>query len=538
MDIKADNLVELIKQASVHFSDKNGFSCHGVLLSYLDCYKYANYLANYLKYDLGIKKGDRVAIMMPNLLQYPIAIFGVLLAGGVVVNLNPMDKAPSLKRELEQSGAKAIIVLEHFVAEINKLLSIKTKNLKIIITKIGDCYPFFKAILYNFVTKFVKHQVPKYKPSKYLLANKSSWKKAIKNGKMLNKKINIKIKPDDLAFLQFTGGTTGEPKAVMLSHFNILTNLDQCYDWVKDVFTHDQEIVVTPLPLYHIFALVANLLLFIKIGGLNILITNPRDLNSFIKSIKNIKFNVISGVNTLYKLLLNNDKFKKLDFSSLTLAIAGGMKLDKNIADKWKKITGIYMTQGYGLTETSPVISICPVNEKFNGSAGKLLKNTKMKILGNKKKGEILIKGPQVMQGYWKNPETTNKVLDKNGWLKTGDYGYLDKHGYLYILDRVKDIIIVSGFNVCASEVEDIILEIKGISEVAVVGISDKDSGEVVCAHVVLEDNSKKNQYLMKTKINKYTHEKLAAYKTPKKIIFQKDLPKSNIGKVLKKDLG
>ena len=537
MYIKADNLVNLIKKAAINYPDKNGFSCHGVLLSYVDCYKYANYFANYLKYDLGIKKGDRVAIMMPNLLQYPIAIFGILLAGGVVVNLNPMDKAPSLKRELEQSGAKVIIVLEHFVAEINKLLSIKTKNLKIIITKIGDSYPFFKAILYNFVTKFVKHQVPKYKSSKYLLANKLSWKKILKKGGYSNKKINIKIKPDDLAFLQFTGGTTGEPKAVMLSHNNIISNLDQCHDWVKCAFIHEQEIVVTPLPLYHIFALVANLLLFIKIGGLNILITNPRDLNSFIKSIKNIKFNVISGVNTLYKLLLNNDKFKKLDFSGLTLAIAGGMKLDKKIADKWKKVTGVYMTQGYGLTETSPVISICPVNEKFNGSAGKLLKNTKMKILGNKKKGEILIKGPQVMQGYWKNQDTTNKVLDKNGWLKTGDYGYLDKNGYLYILDRIKDIIIVSGFNVCASEVEEIILEIKGISDVAVIGVIDKDHGEIVCAHVVLDNNSKNNKDLMRKKIIKYTHEKLAAYKTPKKIVFHKDLPKSNLGKVLKKDL-
>lgn len=544
-----NNLIDLLKYAVGNYSNRNAFCCHGTNMSYKDFYNNANYLACYLKYELKIKKGDRVAIMMPNLLQYPVAIFGILLAGGVIVNLNPMDKAPALKRELEKSGAKAIIVLEHFVAEINKLLDKKTKNLQIIITKIGDFYPVLKAVIYNFVTKFVKHQVPRYKPSKYLLANKIDFKKCINLGdilyKKLDKKINIKINSDDLAFLQFTGGTTGDPKAVMLTHANIISNLDQCYDWVKEVFTHEQELVVTPLPIYHIFALVANLLLFIKLGGLNVLIPSPRDLKDFIKSIKDIKFNVISGVNTLYKLLLNDKKFSKVDFSNLTLAIAGGMRLEKDIADKWHKVTSVHLTQGYGLTETSPVISICPVNEKFNGSAGKILKDTKIKVLAKKNEnaGEILIKGPQVMKGYWQNKQATAQVLDKSGWLKTGDYGYIDKNGYLFILDRLKDIIIVSGFNVCASEVEDIILDIKGILDVAVVGVPDEGSGERVVAHVVLDKGlgvglgNNLNHKIMRKKIMKYTHDKLAAYKTPKEVIFHDELPKNAVGKVLKRKL-
>lgn len=534
-------LFDLLSSSCEKHAKKNAFGSLGSKLTYAQFFEYSKSLANYLKFDLKIKPGDTVAIMMPNLLQYPVAIFGIILAGGVVVNLNPLDKAPALKRELKKSEARVIIVLEHFISELNIIIDdVDLEHM--IFTSVGALYNPIKGFIYNFIIRYIKRQVPAWKfGSKARKYKITRFQQALKRG-CKHKFIDPKIKPDDLAFLQFTGGTTGDPKAVMLTHANIMVNLEQCYEWVSEVFTHEQEIVVTPLPLYHIFALVANLLLFIKVGGLNILIPNARDLDAFIKQIENIKFNVISGVNTLYLGLLNHPKFKKCNFSKLSLAIAGGMRLDKDIAIRFHDLTKVPLTQGYGLTETSPVIAICPVNTKYNGAAGKALKYTKICIMdqsdkalpvGSKNKGEILVKGPQVMKGYWKNPKATKSVINSAGWLKTGDYGYLDKSGYLFIVDRIKDIINVSGFNVCASEVEEIILGLDEVQQVAVVGKKDDKHGEIIIAHVVFN----KGKSLSEKEIIKHAHAKLAAYKSPKKVVVHKSLAKNTVGKILKHKL-
>ena len=484
--------------------------------------------------ELGLKKGDRVAIMMPNCLQYPIATFGVLRAGLTVVNVNPLYTARELKHQLVDAGASAIVVVDNFGHTVQDVLA-DTPLKQVITTGLGDMIGFPKGAIVNFVLKYVKKMVPDYD-----IPGAVRFRDALAAGKR-HALPQVDIDPGDIAFLQYTGGTTGVAKGAMLTHRNLVANMQQASAWLgANQLERGKEIIITALPLYHIFALTANGLVFMELGGLNHLITNPRDMPGFVKELKGTRFTAITGVNTLFNGLLNTPGFDEVDFSSLKVTLGGGMAVQRAVAERWKKVTGVTLVEAYGLTETSPAACINPLDIKeFNGSIGLPIPSTDVcvkdddgNVLATGQVGELCVKGPQVMKGYWQRPEETAKVIDADGWLHTGDMARIDDKGFVYIVDRKKDMILVSGFNVYPNEVEDVVAAMPGVLEVAAIGVPDERSGEAVKLFVVRKDPS-----LTAEQIKAYCRETLTGYKQPRHIEFRTELPKTNVGKILRKEL-
>jgi long-chain acyl-CoA synthetase len=527
------NIVSVLEDSCDKYRGKPAFENMGKTISYDELDRLSYQFACHLLLDLKLKKGDRVAIMMPNLLQYPIAIFGVLRAGLTVVNTNPLYTPRELKHQLNDSGAAAIVVVENFANVVQEVIK-DTQVKHVFTTAVGDMLSFPKRFIVNFVLKYVRKAVPDFR-----LPGAVSFVDAVNSG--AGKKLPaVDIAPSDIAFLQYTGGTTGVSKGAMLTHRNLVANMQQSSAWLGTNVKLGEEEIITALPLYHIFALTANCLVFIKFGGLNHLITNPRDMPGFVKTLSGIRFTAITGVNTLFNGLLNTPGFDKLDFSRLHLTLGGGMAVQRAVAERWKKVTGVTLVEAYGLTETSPAACINPMDLKdFNGAIGLPVPSTEAcvtdeegKILPIGEVGELCIRGPQVMAGYWQRPEETAKVLTADGWLKTGDMAKMDEQGYCYIVDRKKDMILVSGFNVYPNEIEDVIATHPGVLEVAAVGVPDEKSGEAVKVVVV-----KKDPNLTAEDIKNHCRTELTGYKQPRFVEFRSELPKTNVGKILRREL-
>jgi len=505
----------------------------GTTLSYGEIDILSKKFASYLQNDLQLQKGDRVALMMPNILQYPIALFGILRAGLIAVNVNPLYTPRELEHQLKDAGCKAIVIYANSASVLEKIIG-ATPVKTVILTEIGDMLKFPKNYIVNFVIKNVKKMVPPFN-----IPNAINFKECLSKGNAAKfKKIDVKL--EDTAFLQYTGGTTGVAKGAVLTHKNIVANMLQARAWIKNLITDGKEIIITPLPLYHIFSLTANCFIFNSVGALNVLITNPRDIPGFVKELKKWKFTAITGVNTLFNGLLNNEEFKKLDFSHLKVSLGGGMAVQKAVAERWKQVTGRPLIEAYGLTETSPAACINPMTLKdYNGLIGLPLPSTEVEIKDDNGKsmpigeiGEICIRGPQVMAGYYNRPDETAKVMTRDGYFKTGDLGYMDEQGYTKIVDRKKDMILVSGFNVYPNELEDVIAQHPKVLECAAIGMPDEKSGEVVKVFIVKKDDS-----LSKDEVMKFCRDNLTSYKVPKIVEFRNELPKSNVGKILRKDL-
>ena len=525
-------LVKLLDQAETDYASYEAFVNFGVSMKYEQVAKDSKSFAAYLQNVLGLRKGDRIAMMMPNLLQYPVAIFGALRAGLIVVNVNPLYTPRELEHQLRDSGAKAIVIFENSAHVLQPVLDNVTIE-HVIITKIGDYQGAIKGRFMNFVMKYVKRLVPRYN-----ISNTLRFTSMLKRPSADFNETAISI--DDLAFLQYTGATTGLSKGVMLSHGNIVANLDQLNSMLSDVFEEGQDIHINALPMYHIYSLVVLVLAGYSKGGLNVLITNPRDTKGFIDELKKWPFTFFNGVNTLYESLLNHPDINGVDFSSMKLSGTGGSACRKSTADRWQQLTGKVLLEGYGLSETSPSVSVSPTHlTEFNGFVGLPIPNTEISIRDDDGKavkrgepGEICVKGPQVMKGYWQNEEATAEAIGADGFFKTGDIGTLNKGGFLAIVDRKKDMILVSGFNVYPNEIEDVVSLHPDIIEAACIGIPDKKSGEAVKLFVV-----KGNPSLNEEEIIAYCKENLTAYKIPKQIEFIDELPKTNVGKVLRRKL-
>lgn len=527
------NLADIMENSFSKFSDRPSFTCMGKTFTYAEVDLLSRKFASYLQNDLGLKKGDRIAIMMPNILQYPIALFGALRAGMIVVNVNPLYTHRELEHQLNDSGAETIVIFENSAKVLQDILP-KTKVKNIITTQIGDLLGFPKAFIVNLVIKHVKKMVPAWS-----LPTAIDFKKTLADGDASKFK-KVEISSQDIAFLQYTGGTTGVSKGAILTHQNIVANMLQARAWIKNVIVPGKEVIITPLPLYHIFSLTANCFIFSSVGALNVLITNPRDIPAFVKELSKWNFSAITGVNTLFNALVNNEDFKNLDFSHLKVSLGGGMAVQKAVAEKWKAVTGKPLIEAYGLTETSPAACINPLTlPEYNGKIGLPIPSTDVKILDDDENevpmgepGEISVKGPQIMAGYWNRPEETEKVMTKDSFFKTGDIGFIDENGFVKIVDRKKDMILVSGFNVYPNEVEDVVVSHPKVLEAAAIGIADERSGEVVKIFVVKKDES-----LTEDEILKFCKQELTGYKVPKAVEFRADLPKSNVGKILRKDL-
>jgi long-chain acyl-CoA synthetase len=528
------SIVSVLEQACKNFSGNPAFSNFGTVLTYDDIDRLSARFAAYLLGELKLKKGDRVALMMPNVLQYPIAIFGVLRAGLTVVNVNPMYTPRELKHQLRDSGAKAIVVMEMFAHVLADVIA-DTPVQKVITTCIGDLLSFPKGVVLNFVLRHVKRVIPEYE-----LPNATGFRQALELGEQRSLP-QVDIRPEDIAFLQYTGGTTGVAKGAMLTHRNLVANMQQASAWIGKDCVVGKEIIITALPLYHIFALTSNCLVFMKFGGLNYLITNPRDMKGFVKELARSRFTAITGVNTLFNGLLNTPGFDKLDFSTAHLALGGGMAVQRAVAERWKQVTGLTLVEAYGLTETSPACCMNPLDlADYNGAIGLpipstdvVLKDEEGNILrGEDAVGELCVKGPQVMAGYWQRPEETAKVIDDDGWLHTGDMARMDAGGFFTIVDRKKDMILVSGFNVYPNEVEDVIAMMPGVLEVAAVGVPDEKSGEAVKVVIVRRDPK-----LSAEQVKAFCRENLTGYKQPRVVEFRTELPKSNVGKILRREL-
>lgn len=528
------SLVEVLMQSCEKFADRPAFYNLGTTITFQQLEQYSRAFAAYLQNDLKLAQGARVAIMLPNMLQYPVAMYGALRAGVVVVNVNPMYTVDELTHQINDSGAELIIVLANFAATVEHALPNMPGLKHIIITELGDMLSPLKGLVVNFLLKHIYRKVPKWN-----LPNALFFNDVIENGKQ-TEHIPVKLSNQDAAFLQYTGGTTGVSKGAVLTHRNLIANIQQADAWFQDLL-HDQgEIVITALPLYHIFSLTANCLYFTRLGGLNVLITNPRDIPGLIAELKKFQFTAITGVNTLFNAMLRHPRFSTLDFSRLHLALGGGMAVQRVVAEKWQEVTKAPLLEAYGLTETSPCVTINPSNLKgYNGTIGLPVSSTEVCILdddGNEvpvgDAGELAVKGPQVMKGYWNRPDETAKVFTKDGWLLTGDVASIDENGYVRLLERKKDMILVSGFNVYPNEIEDVIARVKGVQEVAVVAIKDPNSGEVPKAFVVKDDPD-----LTAEKIIEFAKEHLTHYKIPKQVEFVAQLPKTNVGKILRRAL-
>ena len=528
-----ESIPDVFEVSLKKYRDNIAFSNMGVSITYGELDRLSRDFAGYLLGELKLKKGDRVAIMLPNCLQYPVALLGVLRAGLTVVNTNPMYTRRELKHQLVDSGATVILVLDNFGATVQEVFA-EVPGVRAITTGLGDMLGFPKSMVVNFVLRHVKKMVPDYD-----IQGAVRFRDTLTLGRM-HQLSDIVIGHDDLAFLQYTGGTTGVAKGAMLTHRNLVANMQQAAAWVGNNIRPGEEIIVTALPLYHIFALTANCLVFIKFGARNYLITNPRDMPGFIKELKSIPFTAFTGVNTLFNGMLHTPGFDEIDFSHLHLTLGGGMAVQRAVADKWKQVTGCTLAEAYGLTETSPAVCINPPSlGAFNGSIGLPVPSTDVCIKddsGNMlpvgEVGELCVKGPQVMRGYWQRPEDTAQSIDAGGWLHTGDMARMDEQGYFYIVDRKKDMILVSGFNVYPNEIEDVIAMMPGVLEVAAIGVPDEKSGEAVKVFVV-----KKDPALTADQIKAFCRENMTGYKQPRLIEFRDDLPKSNVGKILRKEL-
>ncbi|EQC45775.1 long-chain-fatty-acid--CoA ligase [Bacteriovorax sp. BSW11_IV] len=528
-----NSIPEILEKSFEKFKNKGAFHNMGSTLTYGEIERLSRKFASYLQNDLKLQKGDRVAIMMPNILQYPIALFGVLRAGMTAVNVNPLYTSRELEHQLKDSGAKVIVIFENSAKTLQDILP-NTPVEHVITTQIGDMLKFPKSLIVNFVIKHVKKMVPAWD-----IPNNIPFLKVIQSADESQFK-KVEISGDQSAFLQYTGGTTGVAKGAELTHRNMVANLLQAKSWIDPVTTEGGEIIITALPLYHIFSLTANCFTFSYLGGLNVLITNPRDIPGFVKELSKWKFTAVTGVNTLFNALLNNEGFRALDFSSLKLTLGGGMAVQKAVAEKWKEVTKKPLIEAYGLTETAPAACINPLNLKdYNGSIGLPVSSTDVCVKDDDENtlavgeiGEICIKGPQVMKGYWNRPEETAKVMTKDGFFKTGDIGMMDAEGFFKIVDRKKDMILVSGFNVYPNEVEEVVVEHPKVFECAAVGFPDEKSGEVVKLFIVKKDES-----LTVDELKAFCRENLTGYKVPKLYEFRDELPKSNVGKILRKDL-
>lgn len=526
------SLVDLFDEGFKKYRDLPCFENMGKTLSYAEVDTLSQHFASFLSKSLGLGKGDRIAIQMPNLLQYPIVMFGALRAGLTIVNTNPLYTAPEMEHQFNDSGAKAVVILENFACNLEKIVA-NTGVEHIIVTRIGDMLGGLKGAITNFVVKRIKKMVPPYQ-----LSGTINFNDALKKGASEQFE-PVQASNEDLAFLQYTGGTTGVSKGAMLSHGNLVANLEQVCSWMKILLNEKEEVVITALPLYHVFALTCNAMVMFKLGAKNILITNPRDMKGFVKELSKHKFSIITGVNTLFNGLLNHPDFQALDFSKLKVAFGGGMAVQKVVAEKWKATTGSPLAEGYGLTETSPVLTINPLDGTDRiGTIGLPIPSTVIRLLdddGNEvpmgEPGEICASGPQVMQGYWERPEETSKVFTDN-WFKTGDIGVIDEDGFIKIVDRKKEMILVSGFNVYPNDVENCIASHPKVLEVGAVGVPDSKSTEAVKVFVVKKDSS-----LTEEELKQYCRENLTAYKCPKYVEFKEDLPKSNVGKILRRIL-
>lgn len=530
---KFSNILEMIDSAIDRYRPQIAYNNMGGKLSYNDVQVLSLKFASYLQKKCQIGKGDKVAIMMPNLLQYPIAILGVLRTGATVININPLYTSRELKHVLHDSGAKAVLILENFATTLQSILA-ETSVKFVFTTKIGDMLPFPKGALVNFVVKYVKKMVPAFQ-----LPQAITWTQALGSGD--EKSFSPpKIGREDIAFLQYTGGTTGVSKGAMLSHQNIVANTLQIQAWVTAFEEIKLGKVICPLPLYHIFALVADCFVLFSLGSESVLITNPRDWKDFVKTIKHSQFSAIIGVNSLFKHLLLHPDFKNCDFSKLKFTLGGGTAVEKAVADEWRKVTGCTLVEAYGLTEASPAICINPPNiTTFSGKIGIPLPSTEVAICDTDGKeleigaeGELWVRGPQVFQGYWHNPEESKQVLTEDGWLKTGDIAKLDSEGFLQLMDRKKDIIIVSGFNVYPNEIEDVVTGNEKVLEACAIAVPDPNTGEAVKLFVV-----KKQADLTEAELIAYCRKNLVNYKVPKIIEWRDSLPKSPVGKILRKDL-
>ncbi len=527
------SVTAMLEESCDRFRHRPAFENMGRVIRFDDLDRLSGHLAAYLRNDLGLAKGDGVALMMPNLLQYPIAIMAVLRAGLVVVNTNPQYTARELKHQLDDSGAKAIIVLENFADTVAEVVA-DTPCKHVIRTAVGDLLGFPKGAITNFVVRHVKKMVPDFS-----LPGAIQFNEALRQGAR-SKAPREDIDPGDIAFLQYTGGTTGVAKGAMLTHRNMIANMLQALAWIRGNMREGEEVIITALPLYHIFALTANFFVFASIGGFSHLITNPRDMPGFVKTIRNTRFTAITGVNTLFAGLLNTPGFEQVDFSRLHMTLGGGMAVQRVIAERWKKLTGCTLAEAYGLTETCPAVCINPVDlAEYNGSIGLPIPSTEVSIQDDVGKqlaigevGELCVRGPQVMKGYWQRPEETAKVLAADGWLRTGDIARIDEKGFVYIVDRKKDMILVSGFNVYPNELEDVVAKMPGVLEVAAIGIPDEKSGEAVKLVLVKKDPS-----LTEEAVKEYCRENLTGYKRPHYIEFRDSLPKTNVGKILRRQL-
>jgi len=525
-------LLALFEQTFSRFENNIAFINMGKSLSFGQLDSQSKNFAGYLQ-NLDLKQGDAVAIMMPNLLQYPVAMMAIIRAGLVVVNVNPQYTSRELKHQLKDSGAKAIIIVENYASTLEKVVT-ETAIEHVFLTKLGDMQSFPKKWLINFTVKHVKKIVPRF-----AIKNTINFMTAVQKGSALEYRRPV-VLPQDLAFLQYTGGTTGVAKGAMLTQQNIVANLEQISAFLDPLITSDKEVVVTALPLYHIFALVANCLAFVKYGCANVLITDPRDIQGFIKVLNRTKFTAITGVNTLFNALLNRPEFHQLDFSHLKFGLGGGMAIQRTVAERWYESTNTVLLEGYGLTECSPVVTCNPHNiDAYTGSIGLPLPSTEIRLIDENGKqvkatevGELQVRGPQVMKGYFNRPEATAEVINSEGWLSTGDVASVDEDGFFKIVDRKKDMILVSGFNVYPNEIEDIVALLDAVVEVAVVGVAHEISGEVVKIFVVRKDNN-----LSEKDIVSHCRENLTAYKVPKLIEFRAELPKSNVGKILRREL-
>ena len=522
---------DLFEKSVRQYAERPGFHSMGKTITFGDLDRLSREFGAWLQAK-GLKKGARVAIMMPNCLQYPVAAFGTLRAGLIVVNVNPLYTARELEHQLKDSGAEVIVILENFASVLQEVLA-KTPVKHVVVTSLGEMLGL-KGLLVNFVVRKVKKMVPPYS-----LPGALGW------GEILAEGAGKELKPfetghDDIAFLQYTGGTTGVSKGAVLLHRNILANIAQAEAWLLPGLGGDTATIITALPLYHIFSLTVNCLLMMKTGGLNILITNPRDIPGFVKELGKHEYNIITGVNTLFNAFLNNPEFHKLDFSHLKICVGGAMAVQKAVADRWKQVTGRTLLEGYGLTETSPCATMNPLDlQHYSGSIGLPLPSTVVALRDDDDKdvalgqpGEICITGPQVMQGYWQRPDETAKVIGKDGYLHTGDIGIMDEKGFVKIVDRKKDMILVSGFNVYPNEIEQVVAMMPGVLEVAAIGVPDEKSGEVPKLFIV-----KKDPALTEAQVLAHCKEQLTGYKQPKHVEFRTELPKTNVGKILRRAL-
>jgi len=527
-----DSVRELFEESVAKYAARPAFSCMGKSISFAELDTLSAAFGGWLQ-GIGCKKGTRVAIMMPNILQYPVCVFGTLRAGCTVVNVNPLYTARELEHQLKDSGAEVLVCVENFANTVAEVVA-KTPVRQVIVTSIGELLGF-KGLIVDFVLRHVKKMIPKYSlPGAIRLSD------ALAEGRKRPLE-RVEVGHDDIAFLQYTGGTTGVAKGAMLLHRNMVANMLQARAWVKPFLDPNRrEVIITPLPLYHIFSLTANCLVFMSVGGENVLIPNPRDIPGFVKEMGKYKFTAITGVNTLFNALVNNADFAKLDFSTLRITLGGGMAVQEAVALKWKEVTGVPLIEAYGLTETSPAATINPLDlPAYNGAIGLPISSTELVLRDDSGKevalgqaGEICIRGPQVMAGYWQRPDETAKVMDKDGWFATGDVGVMDEKGFVRIVDRKKDMILVSGFNVYPNEIEGVVAALPGVLECAVVGVPDKKSGEAVKLFVV-----KKDPALTAEQVLAHCREHLTGYKCPREVEFRTELPKTNVGKILRRQL-